>query len=159
MKPATVKLTLTLIAFIFTGFSFGHPIDDYYKSHKNDSGMEAKIVPPKLASFFIDEEDYPDAIDLLQSMTSLKYLNFYGDSKKIKEYAKMAESSSGNFKELLKNKDGSRLVHVFGKKKKGKVRKIMAIVQTNSQFLLIIGKGKLSQRQIGALPALSKEIQ
>lgn len=159
MKLQTTKLAATLIVFLIVGFSFGHPIDDYYKTHKNDSGMEAKIVPPKIASFFIDEEDYPEAIDLLQSMSALKYLNFYGDNKKIKDYAKKAASSSGNYKELLNNQDGSRHVHVFGKKKKGKVRKIMAIVQTNSQFLLIIGKGKLSEKQIAALPALSKEIQ
>lgn len=159
MKPYQLKSTVTFIALIFSGIMFGHPIDDYYKNHKNDSGMEAKIVPPKLASFFVDEEDYPEAIDLLQSMSALKYLNFYGDSKKIKEYAKNAESSSGSYQELLKEKDGSRRVHVFGKKKKGQIRRIMAIVQTKSQFLLIIGKGKLSDRQIAALPALSKEIQ
>ena len=159
MKPAALKLQLTLVAIILTGFVFGHPIDDYYKNHKNDSGMEAKIVPPKLASFFVDEEDYPEAIDLLQSMTTLRYLNFYGDKKIIQEYAKSAQNSSGSYKELLNNRDGSRLVQVFGKKKKGKVRRIMAIVQTKSQFLLIIGKGKLSDKQIKALPALSKEIQ
>lgn len=159
MKPAALKLQLSLVAFLFTGLIFSHPIDDYYKSHKNDRGMEAKIVPPKLASFFVDEDDYPEAIDLLQSMTSLRYLNFYGDKKIIQDYAKTAESSSGDYLELLNNRDGSRLVQVFGKKKNGKVRKVMAIVQTKSQFLLIIGKGKLTDKQIQALPALSKEIQ
>lgn len=155
-KLKTLFLTITFISALQL---FGaHPIDDYYKTHKNDHGMEAKKVPPKLASLFIDE-DYPEAINVLQSMSALKYLNFYGDQPKIDTYAKKAISLKGTYKELLNVDEGNRKVHVFGEKRKGKVRKIIAVVQTKSQFLLLIGKGKLSKKQIGYLPELSKEIQ
>lgn len=160
MKEQTSILgrVLLLIALFFSAVIFAHPIDDYYESHKNDSGMESKKIPPKLASLFVDE-DYPEAIDLLKSMSALKYLNFYGDKKQIENYAKKASSNKGDYKQLLNVVDGSRIVHVFGIEKKGTVRRIIGVVQTNSQFLLIIGKGKITKEQIKGLPALSKEIQ
>jgi len=54
--------------------------------------------------------------------------------------------------------NGYRKVSVFGIKKKGKVRKIIGIVETKSKFVLITGKGKLSDKQIRCLPLLAKEI-
>ncbi|MFT4602736.1 MAG: hypothetical protein ACI857_002923 [Arenicella sp.] len=149
---------LTIIGLFLFASTFAHPIDDYYKTYKNDSGMEAKTVPPKLASLFIDEE-YPEAIDVLQAMSTLKYLNFYGDQSVIEKYAMDAIGAKGDYKELLHEVDGSRTVNVYGIKKKGKVRKIIAVVRTKSQFLLLIGKGKLTKKHIASLPALSKEIQ
>jgi Domain of unknown function (DUF4252) len=159
-KSHLSKITLFGVLFVLlTSFSFSpHPINDFYKQHKNDQDMEAKVVPPKMAAMFVDE-DYPEAIDLLKSMTALKYLNFYGDKAKISEYAKNAISAKGSYNKLLDVIEGSREVVVFGEKKRGEVRKIIAVVQTKTQFLLIIGKGKLSKRQIEGLPALSKEIQ
>jgi hypothetical protein len=110
-----------------------------------------------MASLMIDD-DYPEAIDVLQSLSALKYLNYYGDQKKIIEYAQKATSAKGNYSMLLDEVDGSRKLSVFGVKKKGTVRKLIAIVQTKTQFVLLIGKGKLTDEQIKALPALSKEI-
>lgn len=136
----------------------GHPINDFYKKHKNDADMEAKVLPPKMASLFVDE-DYPEAIDLLQSLHSLKYLNYYGEKHEISNYAQDAISHKGTYEQLLDEVDGNRIVKVFGEKKKGTVRKIIAVVQTKTQFLLLIGKGKLSKSQIAGLPAISKEIQ
>jgi hypothetical protein len=160
MNQNKPKLTfkLTFIGLLFLGTSFAHPIDDYYKAHKSDNGMESKKVPPKMASLFIDE-DYPEAIEVLKAMSSLKYLSFYGDKSEILKYAKKALAAKGNYKSLLNELDGSRTVQVFGEKKNGKIRKIIAIVQTKSQFLLLIGKGKLTTAHIGYLPELSKEIQ
>lgn len=157
-KHSKLIALMSLFIMFIASQAFTHPIDDYYNKYKNDQGMEAKKVPPKLASLFVDE-DYPEAIDVLQSLSALKYLNFYGDKSQIEQYATHAISSKGSYKELLKQKEGSRIVHVYGEKKRGKVRKIIAIVQTKSQFLLLIGKGKLSKKQIAYLPALSKEIQ
>ncbi|MCB9222693.1 MAG: DUF4252 domain-containing protein [Crocinitomicaceae bacterium] len=151
-------LVVAAFLVIFTTTFANHPINDYFKQHKNDPDMEAKVVPPKMASLFVDE-DYPEAIDLLQSMTSLKYLNYYGDKSKIEQYANNAISAKGSYKSLLDEVDGTRVVKVYGEKKKGTVRKIMAVVQTKSQFLLIIGTGKLTNKQIQGLPELSKEIQ
>lgn len=111
-----------------------------------------------MASLFVDE-DYPEAIEVLQAMTSLKYLNFYGDKAKIEKYALKAMAAKGSYKSLLDEVDGTRIVKVFGEKKNGKIRKIIAVVQTNSQFLLLIGKGKLTKQHISYLPELSKEIQ
>ncbi|MEO9531748.1 MAG: DUF4252 domain-containing protein [Crocinitomicaceae bacterium] len=157
-KLAILGFTLTVIALLILGSSFAHPIDDYYKAHKSDTGMESKKVPPKMASLFVDE-DYPEAIEVLKAMSSLKYLNFYGDKAKIEKYATKATAAKGNYTQLLDEVDGSRIVKVFGEKKNGKVRKVIAIVQTKSQFLLLIGKGKLTNKHIGYLPELSKEIQ
>jgi Domain of unknown function (DUF4252) len=149
---------LTIIGLLFCASLFGHPIDEYYKTYKNDSGMESKTVPPKLASLMVDE-DYPEAIEVLRAMSALKYLNYYGDKADIEKYASKAIGAKGDYKELLNDVDGSRTVNVYGVKKKGKVRKIIAVVQTKSQFLLLIGKGKLTKKHIASLPALSKEIQ
>ena len=148
----------TIIILLFLASSFSHPIDDYYKTYKDDIGMESKSVPPKLASLFIDE-DYPEAIEVLQAMSALKYLNFYGDQTVVDNYAAKAINAKGDYTQLLHEVDGSRTVNVYGVKKKGKVRKIIAVVKTKSQFLLLIGKGKLTKKHIAALPALSKEIQ
>lgn len=161
MKNLTVSkgTLLGVLTVLFIAISYaGQPINDYYKKHKNDVGMEAKVVPPKLASLFIDE-DYPEAIDLLQSMTSLKYLNFYGAKSVIAEYAKNAISAKGAYQSILEDVDGNREVSVFGVKRNGKVKKVIAVVQTKTQFLLLIGKGNLSKAQVASLPALSKEIQ
>ncbi|MBD3638318.1 MAG: DUF4252 domain-containing protein [Crocinitomicaceae bacterium] len=136
----------------------GHPINDFYKKHKNDKDMEAKILPPKAASLFVDE-DYPEAIDLLQSLTTLKYLNYYGEKTKISEYARKAISAKGSYESLLDDVDGNREVKVFGERKNGTVRKVIAVVETKTQFVLLIARGKLSNSQIAGLPALSKEIQ
>ena len=156
LKPT---LLLTFIFVAFASFSFmGHPINDYYKAHKNDKGMEAKTIPPKAASLMVDE-DYPEAIDILRSMTTLKYLNFYGEKGEIKSYAKKAVSAKGDFQSIFSDVDGNRTVDVFGEKKNGKVRKVIAVVSTKSQFVLIIGRGRLTNAQIAHFPALSKEIQ
>ena len=111
-----------------------------------------------MASLFVDE-DYPEAIDLLQSLYSLKYLNYYGEKSMISEYANKAIAAKGSYTSLLDDVDGNRTVKVFGEKKNGTVHKIIAVVQTKTQFLLLIGKGKLTNSQIASLPALSKEIQ
>jgi len=158
---------IIIIMACLTAITFAHPIDDYYNLHKNDNGMESKKIPPKLASLMVDD-DYPKAIDLLQSMITLKYLNFYGDKSLIDKYASQAKSSKGSFEQLLEtvvvyrmseSNNGSRSVSVFGIKKRGKVRKVIGVVSTKSQFILIIGRGKLTQSQIESLPDLSKEIQ
>ncbi|UKN01934.1 DUF4252 domain-containing protein [Paracrocinitomix mangrovi] len=150
---------LGLFFVLFVSVAYGaHPINEFYKQHKNDKDMEAKVVPPKVVSLFVDE-DYPEAIDVLQSLTALKYLNFYGDKTQISNYAKNAIAAKGTYKSLLEDVDGNRKVAVFGEKKNGSVRKIIAVVETRTQFLLLIGKGKLTNKQIQHLPALSKEIQ
>ncbi|MCG8574548.1 MAG: DUF4252 domain-containing protein [Flavobacteriales bacterium] len=151
-------LLLAILLLTFVGSSFAKEINDFYSRHKNDIGMEAKIVPPKMASMFVDE-DYPEAIDILKSLNSLKYLNFWGDQKSIQKYAVEARAHSGAHESLLEVDDKVRKVHVFGTKKRGKVKKIMAVVESKSQFLLIIAKGKLSQNQIAHIPTLAKEIQ
>jgi hypothetical protein len=53
---------------------------------------------------------------------------------------------------------GAATVSVFGTKNKGTVRNIFAVVETQTQFLLMIGKGKLTDEQINYLPELSKEL-
>ncbi|MFK8039439.1 MAG: DUF4252 domain-containing protein [Crocinitomicaceae bacterium] len=153
-----IKTTLILIFLISSTVSLCHPIDDYYKLHKNDQKMEAKIVPPKIAARMVDE-DYPEAIDMLKSMTTLKYLNYWGDINKIKKYALQAISAKGNYPLLLEKTEGKRSISVFGIKKNSLVRRLFAVVQTKTQFILMIGKGKLTQEQLNWLPALSKEIQ
>lgn len=135
-----------------------HPIDDYYKSHKNDAGMDAHIVPPKMAALLVDE-DYPEAIDVLKSLSALKYLNYEGgDKKRITSYATQAKKAKGSYKLLLEEIDGNRIIKVFGSKKKGTVRNIIAVVETQTQFLLLIGKGRLTDAQVNYLPVLSKEL-
>ena len=154
-----IKSSLFLIVMVALSFnSFSGAIDTYYNLHKNDRGMESKKIPPKMAAMMVDD-DYPDAIDVLKSLRSLKYLNFYGDKDAIEAYASSAIKSKGNFVMLLDEQDKSRKVRVFGVKKKGKVKKIMAVVETGVQFILLIGKGSLTNSQIAKLPALSKEIQ
>ena len=152
-----IKIRLLLVGIFFTSVIFAHPINDYYKKHKNDSNMEARTIPPKMASLMVDE-DYPDAIDLLKSMTFLKYLNFYGEEAVVQNYAKKAISAKGDYLSLFEEKSETRSVAVFGTKKNGFVRKIIAVVATKTQFILLIGKGKLTEKQIAGLPALSKEI-
>ncbi len=140
------------------GIGFGHPIDDYYKIYKDDPGIEARVVPPKMAALLVEEE-YVEAIDLLKSMTALKYLNYTGgDQVRVKSYADLAKKAKGNYQLLLEKIDGSRKVSVFGTKNKGTVRNIFAVVETQTQFLLMIGKGKLTDEQINYLPELSKEL-
>lgn len=147
-----------MVMFLGTGLAFGHPIDDYYKLHKNDAGVEARIIPPKMAALLVDE-DYPEAIDILKSLSALKYLNYVGgDQQRVKTYADQAKKAKGIYKLLLEEIDGSRIVKVFGTKKKGTVRNIIAVVETQTQFLLLIGKGKLTDEQLNYLPVLSKEL-
>ncbi len=153
-----IKLSFLIIGLFCSTLIFAHPINEYYKKHKNDAKMEAKIVPPKIAARMVDE-DYPEAIEMLKSMSALKYLNYWGDQNKIKEYAKRAISANGNYPLLLEKSEGNRSISVFGLKKKGLVRRLFAVVQTKTQFILMIGKGKLSQKQLNWLPTLSKEIQ
>lgn len=150
---------LTLMISVFWSVALiAHPIKDYYKLHKNDQNMEAKVVPPKVAARMVDE-DYPEAIEMLKSMTTLRYLNFWGDAERIKKYAKKAMAAKGNYPLLLEKTEGKRSISVFGLKKKGFVRQLFAVVQTKSQFILMIGNGKLTQKQLNWLPSLSKEIQ
>lgn len=154
---SSLKSVLLVCGIMVSAVVFGHPINDYYKEHKNDSGMESQVVPPKLAALMIDE-DYPEAIDVLKSLSALKYLNFSGDKERIKNYATKALSSQGDYDLLLEEKDRRGKLSVFGKKKKGTVRKLFVVVQTKSEFLLLIGKGKLTDDQIEVLPELAKEI-
>lgn len=159
MEKGRSKLGILLATFgiMFSAMVFATSINDYYKKHKNDIGMEAKAIPPKMASLMLDD-DYEEAINVLQSLTALKYLNYYGDQKRVQNYAKQATSAKGNYSKLLVDDDGKRKVSVFGIKKRGKVRKIIGIVETKSQFVLILGKGKLSEQQIKYLPMLAKEL-
>ena len=158
MKTITIKhLLTTLFAFILCLQLNAHPILDYYKAHKNDHKMEAKIVPPKAAAQLVDE-DYPEAIEVLKSMTSLRYLNFYGDQNKIKRYAEQAISSKGDYQLLLDKVEGTRSISVYGVKENGLVRRLFVVVQTKTQFILMIGRGKLTQKHLDWLPALSEEI-
>ena len=152
-----ISINLFLILNLSCILGYSHPIQEFYKNHKNDVGMEARIVPPKAASLLIDE-DYPEAIDLLKSLTTLKYLNFEGKEATVTQYAKEAISAKGNYTELLEEQNERRVVSVFGMKKKGTVRKVMAIVKMKTQFILLIAKGKLNSKQIATIPALAKEI-
>ena len=153
-----LNFSLLILAFVFTAGSMSaHPIDDYFKKHKNDHEMESKIVPPKIASQVVDK-DYPEAIDILKSMSALRYLNYYGELQQIKKYAKQALAAKGTYPLLLEKNEGTRNVKVFGMKKNGMVRRLFAVVQSKTQFLLIIGKGKLSNTQIQYLPILAKEL-
>jgi hypothetical protein len=151
-----------VIGLIFLGMILAistqaHPIQDFYKKHKKDNGMEAQIVPPKIAAMWVDE-DYDEAIDILKSMRSLKYLNFQGDMNQINRYAQNAEKAKGHFQLLLNEEDQRGNIKVFGERKNGFVRHLFAVVQTAREFVLVIGKGKLSDDQVAALPALAKEI-
>ena len=111
-----------------------------------------------MAALLVDE-DYPEAIDVLKSLSALKYLNYAGgDQQRVKTYADQAKKAKGSYKLLLEEIDGSRIVKVFGTKKKGTVRNIIAVVETQTSFLLLIGKGKLTDEQLNYLPVLSKEL-
>jgi hypothetical protein len=154
MSNKKVITYLVIMAMILAG-SVGfaqQEINNFYV------GMESKRIPPKLASFFVDE-DYPEAIDILKSLTSLKYLNYWGDENSIRRYAVNARANKGAHKSLLESDDKIRKVYVFGIKKRGKIKKVMAVCESKSQFLLIIAKGKLTKRQIANVPELAKEIQ
>lgn len=153
-----LKVSLAFALMFVITIAQAHPIQDYYKTYKNDKNMEARIVPPKMAALLIDEDDYPEAIDVLQSLTTLKYMNYSGEKRSVKRYHEKAVSAKGIYKLLLKEDTGKRNIVIFGTKKKGTVRKLMAVVQTETQFLLLIGKGKLTDKQIQSLPALAKEL-
>ncbi len=153
-----INIIITSLLLLFTFTSNAHPIDDYYSQHKDDNGMESKKIPPKMAAMMVDDE-YTEAIDILKSLRSLKYLNYYGDETKIQNYGKTASSKKGNFSQLLDTVEGTRNIKVFGIKKKNKIKKVMVVVVSKVQFLLIIAKGKLVDSQIDYLPQLSKEIQ
>ena len=158
-KRNNIKKTIgALILLMAVSTGIASPIDDYYKLHKNDAGVEGRIVPPKMAALLVDE-DYPEAIEVLKSLSALKYLNYAGgDQLRVKSYADQAKKAKGTYKLLLEEIDGSRIVKVFGTKKKGTVRNIIAVVETQTQFLLMIGKGKLTDEQLNYLPALSKAL-
>lgn len=152
------SLFLGILVLFSANFTLAHPIDDYYKDHKNDAGVEARIIPPKMAALLVDE-DCPEAIDVLKSLTALKYLNYAGgDQERVKKYGEQARKAKGNYTLLLEDSDGSRVTKVFGTKKKGTTRNIIAVVETKTQFLLLIGKGNLTDEQIHYLPILSKEL-
>lgn len=159
MMVGKLKISVLMaVIMLSTTIGLSHPIDDYYKSHKNDAGVEARIVPPKMAALLVDEE-YPEAIDVLKSLSSLKYLNYEGgDKKRINTYATQAKKAKGSYKLLVEAVDGARIVHVFGTKKNGAVRNIIAVIETQTQFLLLIGKGRLTDKQLNYLPILSKEL-
>ena len=140
-------------------FGAKHPIIQFYKEHRFDADMEAKHVPPKLAAMFLDDNDYKDARDVLQALRSLRYLNYYGEKSKISEYAKEAISAKGDYESIFEEQKGNRTVKVFGKKKDRKVREVFAVVETKTQFLLLIGKGKLNNSHVRKIPKLTKEIQ
>jgi hypothetical protein len=159
MNKAKIRIGITLLLLLaVTNVLAAHPINDYYKAHKNDHKMEAKIVPPKVAAKMVDE-DYPEAIEMLKAMTTLRYLNYWGDLNKIKQYANQALKAKGNYPLLLEKTEGKRSISVFGEKKNGYIRKLFAVVQTKTQFILMIGRGKLTQKQLNWLPSMSKEIQ
>lgn len=161
MRQQTKNLFCGLLVAVFSvgtpAFS-GDAIDDFYKAHKNDQDMEARKIPPKAASLMVDDE-YVDAIDILQSMYSLKYLNYYGDKKKIGTYFDNAIKHKEGFEQLFTDTDYYRTVTVFGIRKKNKVKKVMAVMKAQNQFLLVIGKGNLTEAQVAKFPELSKEIQ
>ncbi len=119
MMKGNFKISIVVVVILFsTGITFGHPIDDYYKLHKNDAGVEGRIVPPKMAALLVDE-DYPEAIEVLKSLSALKYLNYAGgDQLRVKSYADQAKKAKGTYKLLLEEIEGSRIVKVFGTKKR-----------------------------------------
>jgi len=145
-----------MVMFLVT-MARAHPIQDFYKKHKKDHGMEAQILPPKVAALMVDK-DYEEAIDILKSMRTLKYLNFQGALTQISQYATNAEAAKGSFQLLLNETDQLGKIKVFGARKKGYVRHLFAVVQTANEFVLVIGKGKLTDDQINALPALAREL-
>ena len=146
MTNTRAKIKLFGVFFILlsstanAAFGERHPINQFYKEHRFDTDMEAKHIPPKLASLFVDD-DYRDAIDVLQALNALKYLNYYGEKSKISEYAQEAVAAQGDYESLYDEVEGSRSVKVFGEKKDRIVRKFFAVIETNTQFLLLIGKG------------------
>jgi len=147
------KIWAIIMGMILSVFVFASPIKDYYKLHKKDYGMEARVIPPKVAAMIV-AEDYPEAVDLLKSLSALKYLNYRGKTKKVAQYADRAIQAKGNQQLLLDEKSDGKKIKVFGSKKKGYIRKIMAVVYTKTQFVLLIGKGKLSESQIQSMPAI-----
>lgn len=156
-ERSTLGIQMVGLLILFSTLNFAHPINDYYKAHKGDAGMDAKIIPPKLAALLVDD-DYEEAIDILQSLTALRYMNYSGNKEKVNNYAKQATAAKGNYKELLSQTEGNQKIAVYGIQKKGEIRKLMVVVETNSEFLLMIGKGKLTDKQIRLLPELAKEI-
>lgn len=161
MKTRTnIKAILTaLIVIVFSANTgFCESIEDFYKRHKNDSGMEARLVPPKLASMML-EEDYDEAKNVLMSLRSLKYMNYWGKTDKISSYTKAANDAASEHQMLMEDVVDNKKIRVFGTKKNGTIRKILVVVESNAQFLLMIGKGKLSTAQLKMIPELSKEIQ
>lgn len=152
-----IGLSLFFLVMMMATIAQAHPIQDFYKKHKKDHGMEAQMLPPKIAALMVDE-DYEDAIDILKSMRSLKYLNFQGALSQISRYATNAEAAKGNFQLLLNETDQRGKIKVFGARKNGFVRHLFAVVQTTNEFVLVIGKGKLTDDQVAALPALAREL-
>lgn len=158
------KTIIGVLFFLLTSISqsaFGakHPIIQFYKEHKFDRDVEAKHIPPKLASLFLDDKEYKDARDVLQAMRTLRYLNYYGEQMQISKYAQGAIAAKGDYESIFDEVEGSRTVNVFGKKKGNEVREVFAVVQTKTQFLLLIGKGKLKKSHVRNIPKLTKEIQ
>ena len=148
---------ILMVGILFSTLGFSNPINDYYKAHKTDLGMEAKTIPPKIAALWIDD-DYTEAKEILKSFTTLKYLDFEGEHNKIRFYVKNAILAKGKHKQLLEDANDDRKIIVFGVEKKGVVRKLMAVVETKTRFILVIGKGKLSKTQLKLFPDLAKEL-
>ena len=151
-------LVLSILLVGFANLSLADAYEDFYKEVKNDNGMEAKRIPPKLAALFIDEEDYPEAVDVLGSLRSLKYLNYYGDSKRVEKYTEAALSTNHKFTKLGESEGYKKKVYLFGIWKKDYVKKIVAIVHKEKEFYLVIGKGKIRENQIALFPSLADEI-
>ncbi|MCH2234672.1 MAG: DUF4252 domain-containing protein [Crocinitomicaceae bacterium] len=151
-------LVISILLVGFANISLADAYEDFYKEVKNDRGMEAKRIPPKLAALFIDEEDYPEAVDVLGSLRSLKYLNYYGDSKRVEKYTEAALSTNHKFTRLGESEGYKKKVYLFGIWKKDFVKKIVAVVHKEKEFYLVIGKGKIKESQIALFPSLADEI-
>lgn len=153
------KLGLIIMVIgMFPIISLADSYEDLYDEMKKNPVMEAKRIPPKVASLMIDKDDYPEAVDVLSSMNSLKYLNYYGEKEKANSFYKKSLNHGGDYKKLGVHEDFYRTVTLFGIYKKGFVKKIVAVVQKQREFFLVIGKGKLSDKQIELFPMLVKEI-
>lgn len=150
-------------AFLLLGFTIAahgeEEIDAFYNEFKNAEGMESRKIPPKLATLFLDDEEYPEVEDILMSLTSMKYLNFYGDREVVEEYAQKAAKASTGYQLLDQETDKKRWVKLFGQRKNGFVKKVFAVLSSHNQFTLVIGKGKLTDDQIALFPELVAEIQ
>ena len=132
--------------------------DDFFKRNKSEPGMESKRIPPKLAALFIDKEENPEAVDVLGSMTSLKYLNYYGNAEKASDYAAQALKVKAGFIKLGETTGYKKEIYLFGIRKGDYVKKIVAVVRKQKDFYFVIGKGKLSQEQVELFPMLADEI-